>query len=131
MQRWDSIHAMTMRLALWLMLMGSLLALELSTAESIPADEACAYNVAALFSLLMFLFLTDWKLAALLTFVACFLGWHSMTPEGLTTGAAIVVIGISPVLAYAATVFLDIPACCGCPPDWSSDAPFPPRRCHC
>jgi hypothetical protein len=131
MQLRVSVHVMAMRLALWLVLMGSLLAAELSSTGLPPADEAFAYYVSALFSLLMFLSLADWKLAALLTFMACFLGWQSVASERLTAGAAILALGISPVLAYATAIFLDVPTCCGCPPDWSSDEPSPRRRCRC
>lgn len=127
----DRLRARYMRLALWSMLMGSLLVVELLSIESVSAYDACAYKVAALLSMLMFLFLADWALAVLLTFIACFLGWHSVMSDGLTAGAAIVVVGISPVVAAAFAVLGDVRSCCECPPDWSSEEDFPRRRCHC
>lgn len=128
---YDSLRIKVRRLGLWLTLMGSLIAIQLLFAEPMPEDEAGGCKVAALFSLLMFLFLDDWMLAALLTFMACYLGWQSSTSGVLSVGITIVALGISPVIAFLTAVSLNAPTCCGCMPDWSSDAPFPRRRCHC
>lgn len=128
---YDGLRIKGRRLGLWLTLMGSLLAIQLFFAEPMPEDEAGVCKVAALFSLLMFLFLDDWMLAALLAFMACYLGWQSLTSGVLSAGIAIVAVGISPVIAFLTAVSLSAPTCCGCMPDWSSDGPFPRRRCHC
>ena len=128
---YDSLRIKVRRLGLWLTLMGSLLAIQLLFAEPMPEDEAGVCKVAALFSLLMFLFLDDWMLAALLTFMACYLGWQSLTSGVLSAGITIVAVGISPVIAFLTAASLNAPTCCACMPDWSSDAPFPCRRCHC
>lgn len=91
-------HKLVRTLA-WISLFGGLFALELAQVGAPNADDALAYKAAALFSSFMFLFLRGWALAALLVTSASYLGWQAYTSVTVTGGAAIVVIGISPVLA--------------------------------
>lgn len=117
-------HKLT-RILAWLALFSILFALELSHAGPPHADDALAYKTSALFSLLLFLFLPDWMLTTLLAALACFMGWHALTSAALTAGAAMVVIGISPVLAL-------LFACSAQPqaagrrnrPNWLAEDPF-------
>lgn len=107
----------------WLALFGSLFALELAQVGRPDAGDALAYKAAALFSLLMFLFLPTWMLAALLTTSAGFLGWHALASTALAGGAAMVVIGISPVLAFL-FIYLQASAPCQRPPSWMAEDSF-------
>jgi hypothetical protein len=91
-------HKLT-RILAWLALFSILFALELSHAGPPQADDARAYKTSALVSLMLFLFLPDWMLTTLLAALACYMVWHALTSNSLTAGAAMVVIGISPVLA--------------------------------
>lgn len=120
----DLTRAKLIRLLAWVALLGGLCALELVQAGPPSADDALAYKAAALFSFCMFLFLPDCVLACLLVASACFMGWHSMTSAPLTGGAAIVVVGISPVLAFLFAYFEHSQASGRRRPNWMAEDPF-------
>lgn len=111
------------RVLAWLALFGGLFALELTRAGPPDAGDALAYQAAALFSLLMFFFMPTWMLATLLVTSAGFLGWHALASTALTGGAAMVVIGISPVLAFL-FIYLQPSAPCRRPPSWMAEDSF-------
>lgn len=113
------------RILAWLALFSILFALELAHAGPPQADDALAYKTSALFSLLLFLFLPDWMLTTLLAALACYMGWHALTSTALTAGAAMVVIGISPVLAFVFACFAQPPAAGRRGrPNWLAEDPF-------
>jgi hypothetical protein len=118
-------HAKLIRLIEWAALFGGLFGLEFVLVGAPSADDLLAYQAAALCSLLMFLFMPAWMLAALLATMGCFIVCAAVTSADMTAGAALVVIGISPALAFLAT-WLDEQQTCGRRrrPNWFAKNPF-------
>lgn len=109
----------------WVALFGNLFALEVAQGGWPSGGDATLYKASALFSLLLFVFLPGWALATFLSFVACFAGWQAFSSEALTGGMAMVVVGISPVLAFIAAFLERGQTASRRPhPDWFAEDPF-------